>query len=778
MLLIKARSSLHSGSQWSCKASQDRWTSALIRQGEHMQSRTTARDLHTQLKHDEQSAVPRFVARRQRQQHRAASGAPRHPTSASKRHRALRCRLNHKDTILLAILAFFVFGLASAAVRAETEVPLMQFVQGQTTLESAGVRSRLEVSVHGPLARVTVDQWFANPGSSVMDAQYTFPLSDQAVISELVLMTAHQAVEAQIREREEARAEFVQAGERGLTASLVEATGRSGLITTRIRNIPPGDLVQTHLSYVQPIQYSDGEFVLRIPMTYRPRYALPVGVRTEGRTGTDFEPAVLELEDLAPRWPGETAAVGSHRVGTGNPVQLDLRLDPGIPIDALQSRYHDIRIESTDQAHHIRFEDSEVQADRDFELRWRPAQSDRPLVSLFQEQGVDHSYLMMTLLPPSFGDQPRQPRSLIFVIDTSGSMAGQSMLQARESLLMALGSLEEMDRFNVLAFASEVTPLFSEPMPVNHQTLGDAIAFVDTLEADGGTRLDQALLAALSQPVSIDHVNQVIFVTDGSIDQEQTLFHIIRTQLGERRLHTVGIGSAPNQYFMRKAARMGRGTSVLISDLGEVTARMDQLLRRIEQPVVRDLKLDWPAEIELAGAALSDIHDGEALTILARVDSSDHLGYINGHHGDADWQQSLSGHGAVRIEGIATLWAQARIGELLDDLALGGDRPSIREAVTTLALEHRLLSPWTSLLAVDVSRQQAVKQAGHSRWFAAAMPANDPIEPQQAEQLLSVYTGEGIGLPQTATAALMNALLGGCLLLVGWALIRRMKDPS
>ncbi len=273
-----------------------------------MHSRTTARYLHKQLKQNEQSAIPGFVAQRRRQSNAAEPSHSRpHQDTASPHepHKSERFRLNYKDMILLMILAFFVFGLASAVVRAQsdiTEAPLLQLVQRQSTLEASGISSRLDVSIQGPLATVRVDQWFVNPGLSVMNAHYTFPVSDQAIITDLRTITADHEIRALIKQWELAQTEFAEASEHGQTASLIEPHQHSGLITSRISNTPAGDLVQTHLTYVQPVQYSDGEFVLRIPMTYRPRHAQPPPLQDHEpfRPRVITEQAVLHVGDSSP----------------------------------------------------------------------------------------------------------------------------------------------------------------------------------------------------------------------------------------------------------------------------------------------------------------------------------------------------------------------------------------------------------------------------------------------------------------------------------------------
>ena len=232
-----------------------------------------------------------------------------------------------------------------------------------------------------------------------------------------------------------------------------------------------------------------------------------------------------------------------------------------------------------------RLRDEEVPADRDFELAWKARPGSMPKSALFKEVRDGGTYALLTLFPPAGAgaERGRLPREVVYVIDTSGSMEGESIQQARKALLLAVDRLKAGERFNVIQFNSVTSRLFAEARPVTLETRGAAREYVSRLVATGGTEMAGALEAALTSSDDPRRVRQVVFLTDGSVGNEDGLFGLIRQRLGDTRLFTVGIGSAPNGHFMTKAAEFGHGTFTYIGKLEEVGEKMSRLFKALAQ---------------------------------------------------------------------------------------------------------------------------------------------------------------------------------------------------
>jgi Ca-activated chloride channel family protein len=360
---------------------------------------------------------------------------------------------------------------------------------------------------------------------------------------------------------------------------------------------------------------------------------------------------------------------------------------------------------------------------------------------------------------------------MIFIVDTSGSMHGVSLAQAKQALLRALRTLRPGDKFNVIEFNSYTTPLFPSSVTADDANLDAAQSFVRQLESNGGTEMHSALSFALRTAPSESFLRQIVFITDGAVGNEEGLFQLIDSKLKGARLFTVGIGSAPNSWFMRKAAESGRGTFTFISSLHEVGEKMDRLFRKLENPQVTDIDVQWPSGVVVDSypSIVPDLYLGEPVVIKARASGEVRPGdvvRIAGNSVDGAWSNELALADHQQSTGVAALWARARIADLLDQLRRGADKDEVRPAVVETALAHHLVSKFTSLVAVDKT---------------PVRPAGDPLASEQVASLMPYgQSGSAIfGFPATATNAEVLQLTGiallslALLIMAGPALRRR-----
>jgi Ca-activated chloride channel homolog len=268
-----------------------------------------------------------------------------------------------------------------------------------------------------------------------------------------------------------------------------------------------------------------------------------------------------------------------------------------------------------------------------------------------------------------------------------------------------------------------------------------------------------ALALAFAPPRSEGFVRQVVFLTDGAVGNESELFTLIRDRLDDRRLFTVGIGSAPNSHFMTKAAQFGRGTFTYIGDVREVQEKMGALFRKLESPVLTDVAIDWPAGTEAWPKTLPDLYAGEPIVVTAALTGVDRDVTLRARNGDKPWQATLPLAGNGAASGIGALWARAKIDALSDAQHAGASADDIRAEIVRVALAHHLVSKHTSLVAVDVTPTAPAGMNG----LKTAIPGNLPLG-QEFEAIFG-------GLPQTATAASRDLLVAALALLGALALL-------
>lgn len=617
------------------------------------------------------------------------------------------------------------------------------------------LKTDVDITVTGMIARATVRQHFKNPDAAWKEGVYVFPLPENAAVDHLLMHVGARVIEGQIRERQEARRQYEQARSEGRKASLIEQE-RPNIFTTSVANIGPREEITIEIQYQHTVSFDAGAFRLRFPMVVAPRYipGTPMApVAVPGFAGNGWAANTDQVQDAA----RITPPVLPPAMGRINPVQIHVNLVAGFPLQHIESSYHTISVKQNSRStYEITLDGGATPADRDFELVWRPEPDHMPRAAFFTEPKNNQQYALIMLLPPYQAAAAILKREVIFVIDTSGSMAGTSIIQARAALQLALDNLKPGDRFNIIQFNSVMEQLFKNPQTVEAESLQRAKRYVDALAAQGGTEMAPALKAALDQAGDTTMVRQIIFLTDGSVGNEDALFRIIREKLGNSRLFTVGIGSAPNSHFMSGAAAFGRGTYTYIGRIDEVQEKMLALFAKLQHPVLTDLEVQWDnaADVEAWPHKLPDLYLGEPLLLTARAGAMPEALHISGRIAGQDWHSDLKLQGGGKENGIAALWARMKISALMDQLTMQDSDNTIKQVIMDTAMEHHLVSRFTSLVAIDVTPARVRDELLQSM----AMPVNLPAG-MEYEKVFGP-------LPRTATAAELHLILGGILLLV------------
>ena len=667
---------------------------------------------------------------------------------------------------------------------------LMQTQQGGVQQPALQLESAVHFSVSGIASHVQLKQRFRNDSNDWVEGRYVFPLPEQAAVNRLRVTIGERVIEGKVFEKQQAAKLYNQAKQQGRKAGLVSQQ-RPNLFTTAIANIGPGETIEVEIDYLQTLAYEQGQFSLRFPMTITPRYVPGVPLGAPYRAIDDDNKASPVTRQAANPW-GWT--VNTDQVDDAeaispwmfaqpptiseplNPIRITADIDMGLPMATIDSAYHDIVVERDQRAdgrerYQIRLTTPQVPMDRDFELHWQPVRGAAPQAAVFSEHFAGEDYALIMLVPPKASlNKASLPKEVIYLIDTSGSMAGVSMRQAKLALQMALTQLKPHDRFNVIEFNSQTRTLFAQPMPAVATAISAAQQFVDRLDASGGTEMLPALQAALATAIEEPYLRQVIFITDGAVANEAALFALIGEQLQASRLFTVAIGSAPNSYFMRKSAQLGRGTFTQIGHVNEVQQTMSALFAKLNSPVMSHLQLQWPeqAVVDAFPDPVPDLYRGEPVMIKAKLQGKGDSLVISGSFateaGRQPWQQRIPLDQNNDHKGMSSLWARQKIEHWLDQKMAGKSEFEVRAAVLPLALKHQLLSPYSSFLAQEIQPSRPSHQTLKKQPVANLLPHG------QAPQSFT--------FPQTATGKAESLLLAALFLtmavIVGW----RLRDEE
>lgn len=562
----------------------------------------------------------------------------------------------------------------------------LQFLGDGQQQHSVALDTLIDADINGLVARIEVQQRFRNTGRSWSEAIYRFPLPVGAAVDRLQVRVGDRIIEGEIQQREVARRIYQQAMNNGVIAALVEQQ-RPNQFETRLANIEPDEEISVSISFLQRVDFRQGEFSLQIPLTFTPRW--------------DPEVVSNPLADANSQATGDQH-FGSHTPLDDHQLELRLKLRSALELSHISSRFHDMDIHPGLGGYELALVNPDTRTDRMFELNWVPYFDNAPQAGLSTWDSGDAVYALLMLAPPLAEATLPQEREVVFIIDTSGSMQGEAMTQAKEALYQGLSSLELDDRFNVVEFNSASYTLFTASVAPDGNYLEEALNFIEGLEADGGTNMAPALRDAMLLPTQPSLLRQIVFVTDGSVGNEQELLQQIGRELGDSRLFTVSIGSAPNTGFMRKAAEIGRGSHTHIGQLADVGLRMSELWQRIRHPALQNIEVDWGMRADYYPEIIPDLYAGEPLWLVARLPSQPRNVLLRGNLNGSDWQQETGPHPGAGSESLATLWARGRLEALQDSrLFLNIDADTLRQSIVDVALEFGLLTPYTSLVAVD-----------------------------------------------------------------------------
>ena len=603
---------------------------------------------------------------------------------------------------------FALLILVAAISNAHAQPPTgLQLVSASGSTTAVTQSTEVEIRVTGLLARTTVTQRFSNHTQDWAEGRYVFPLPDGASVDELRITIGERVIEGEVREKADAKQVFEQAREQGQTAGLVEQH-RGNLFSTLLTNIAPGEDIVVAIGFGQTVDYRYGKFTLRFPTTTLPRFE-------NGQTGQSQALANSPPEPV-------------YSPGVPPRLALSVQLAAGFELAGVQSLHHAVEVQGRGSDRTIELVNPEIAAGRDFELVWSARDEDRLQGALFVEQMRGHAHALLMLLPPREFRPVALRRELILVIDRSGSMQGEAFEQAREAIRLALDRIDHDDRFNVIAFSNTALPLFDGPVAASQANIDQAYRFIEQLSANGGTEIDAAMGLAMARPPDVGnnrdnnrnknhhnnrnhgYLRQIVFATDGAVANEQQVLARIDSEIGDSRLFAIGIGHGVNDAFLNRASRRGHGTTTLIKDPRDIADRMSELLMQLESPVLEDLQIDWPGHANTTAETwperIPDLYAGQPLMVLARLDEPMNeiapgtlrvTGIRDLRFVEMEWPM----RDYFSAPGVARAWAQARIQGLADRPADSMDRQLRHDERLLTALEYRIVSPLTSLIAVD-----------------------------------------------------------------------------
>ncbi|MCX6628137.1 MAG: VIT and VWA domain-containing protein [Candidatus Solibacter sp.] len=589
--------------------------------------------------------------------------------------------------LLLAILALPGFAANDSIAPGSLTTP-----KGICPLRHTDV----QVRIAGPLARVTVTQEFYNPFAEKIEAVYTFPLPPDSAVDDMTMHVGERTIRGLIKPRDEARKIYEEARRTGRIASLLDQE-RPNIFTQAVANIVPGATVKIQISYVETVPYEAGAYAFNFPMVVAPRYMPRRGVPDAARIAPPVTP---------------------EGTRAGHDISVDVRIDAGVPIEAIESRTHDVAVERPNPRQAVvKLRDKAVIPNKDFILKYGVAGR------RVEDAVLTHTGYFTLLLQPPDRVQPEEiaPKELVFVLDTSGSMSGFPVEKAKEAMGLALDGLNPRDTFNLITFAGDTHILFPKPVPATPENRRQAREFLNSRSGSGGTEMMKAIRAALSPSDAPERTRVVCFMTDGEVGNDLEIIAEVQRH-PNARVFAFGIGSSVNHFLLDGMARYGRGEVeyVGLQDDGSAAAR--RFHERVHSPLLTDIAIDWGglAVTGVYPARIPDLFAAKPLVVSGRY-TSPGAGVIRlrGKMAGRDFTREIRVNlPASQPENamLATLWARRRVEDLMSQdfggLQRGAMRDDLKQQITKLGIDYRLMTPFTSFVAVE---EKVITEGGAPR---------------------------------------------------------------
>ena len=591
----------------------------------------------------------------------------------------------------------------------------------------------VQVDISGFVARIRVTQKFANPFKDKIEAVYTFPLGADAAVTDMTMKVGERIIRGQIKPREEARRIYEQAKAAGHVASLLDQE-RPNIFTQSVANIEPGKRIEIIITYTEILKYEEGKYQFVFPMVVGPRY---IPGSPTGKKGTGWAPDTTKVPD-ASRITPPVAPKGQR---AGHNIALRVTLDAGMNIKSLDSKQHKIGINWRNDQHtlaKVELTKERVIPNKDFVLEYTTAAEDIG-DTILMHTGQKHGYFALILEPPK-KVKPKQirPRELVFVIDSSGSMRGFPIDTAKDVMSRCVKNLRANDTFNMITFAGHTSRLWDKAVPNTEENRKKALEFLKSLRGAGGTEMMKAIRECLGGARDPERTRIVCFMTDAYVGNDMAIIDAVRKNVSLAHVFSFGIGRSVNRYLLDNMARAGRGEVQYVLGPKHAPQAAKRFYDRIDAPVLGDITIDWGdlekhVDVqEVYPRHVPDLFSVKPLILKGRFKPgrANITGTITirGTTGAGKFERKVKVTLPAKEPAndvIAAQWARAKVAHLMDqDLAgvqAGKPDPAIKERIVGLGVGYRLLTQYTSFVAVE---EKVVTIGGKPR--TVAVPVEMP----------------------------------------------------
>ncbi len=568
------------------------------------------------------------------------------------------------------------------------------------------VKHKVEITIDDSVAKTRVDETFFNPNDRQLEGTYLFPLPPGASVSKFSMLIGGKEVQGEVLEKDKARSIYESIVRQSRDPGLLEYIER-GLFRARVFPIPPRGNVEIRVDYDEQLTLTGG--------FGRYRYPLNTGKYSAG----DYRNVLIDVT-LRTREPLRAVNCISHPASVNRPSDREAR---------------------------IVFEANRLTADKDFLLDWNMSEDALAPLLLTQRTHEPEGFFFLTIAPRPEKPKSPPPKDLVAVMDTSGSMMGEKIDQARRALRHFVNALNDGDRFNIVDFSTEARRFRENLVVVDPETRKQALAYIDGFQARGGTNIEEALRMALEGLApegsdakdTGDRLKMVVLITDGEptvgITRPDDITRSIREKNAkQRRIFTFGVGVDLNAQLLERLVQDNRGSLDYVLPGENMEVKLSSFWDKIDFPVLTDIRLEFPnlSVQDIYPKPLPDLFRGETLSVVGRFrEEGRHPVVLRGKFQGQErvFEYSLDFQPKAANDFIARLWATRKIGYLLEAMRLSGESKEVKDEVIRLSQQYGILTPYTSYLILEERGQYvSPRRPGGPPELAAAREALEELD--------------------------------------------------
>ncbi len=533
---------------------------------------------------------------------------------------------------------------------------------------------RVTIDINDGVVKTSVDQVFKNLTGRRIEADYVFPIPQGAALDNFAMYVGGERLEGKILNAGEARDIYENIVRQQLDPALLEYVGNNAF-KARVFPIEPNEEKRIELSYTQVLAADNGVY----------EYVYP-----------------LNTEKFSARMIDEVTVSG--------------KIATGVPLKTIYSPSHNISVNRpNDNSASFSFEERNVRPSIDFVLYYTVDQREvGTTVMAYDADDAENGFFMATIAPRVESDSAKVvAKNFIFVLDKSGSMMDDDKIsQAKEALRFVLRSLNEGDRFNVIAYSDSLFECFTGGMKTySSHSRDEALDFVKGFDADGGTNINDALLRAIEmlKTEGGSKPNYIVFLTDGLptvgvTDETEIQRNVANANRVNARIFNFGVGYDVNTHLLDKLAEQNHGVTEYVRPSEGIEVKVSSFFGKISNPVLTNVKIDFKGvkTSDVYPADMPDLFKGSQIIIVGRYQTGvkgstvELTGTVDGKTKNFSYPVSFNSKSSYSF--IPRLWAARKIGYLNDEIRLQGSNQELINEIIRLSKRYGIITEYTSFL--------------------------------------------------------------------------------